>query len=204
MKNVERRERSINAILAASLETLEEVGHARFRTLDVAKRSGMSEGTLFRYYPTKLELVKASLERTIDNHLERIVTEFAALPQPIDLEQLLWMFWRLLSHKEMLWTYELSSAASTDSDLRHAIAPILENHTKVADEFAGSVMNQLGMPESDVFKAFNLVTWTMQALILRDLGRGPSGDQERLIRYLKQVSMRVYGMTSHSADASVS
>jgi AcrR family transcriptional regulator len=193
MKNEERRRRAIESILEASLAALKAGGYSKFRTIEVSKRTGMSEGTLFRYYPTKLDLVCASLERALDAHVQRLVAEFAKLAQPTNRLSLLWMLWHLLAHEDFLWTYELGSAASTDAKLQAAIGPVYEAHTAAVDLLSIAAMEAFGIPEWDLLKATNLATWSMQALVGRDLGRGETGAQERLVPFLASIADRAYG-----------
>jgi AcrR family transcriptional regulator len=199
VKNHERRERTRLALIVAAMKCAQEVGYGRLRTADVSRRAGLSEGSLFRSFPTKLDLVTAALEYAIAQHQERIVTEYGGLTVPLDFETAVRLMWRLLSHPELVWTYELSSAASTDPELRTAIAPILQAHTDTVDAFAIAALKHLSIPEHDIVKAFNVVTWTMQSLVVRDLGRGPSGQEEEIIKYMLRAVDQVYGNSDNSA-----
>ncbi len=201
MKNVERRANTVSAVLQASLQALETVGYNRLRTIDVARRSGMSEGILFRYFPTKYELVRASLEIALNRHVERLTEEFAAMAQS-DHGSLIRMLWRLLSNPELLWTYELFAAAHSDEKLQATIKPVLDAHTKTVDDASIAVLtNRLGNDPSEVRRAINLVTWSMQGLVLRDMGRGDSGAQEPLIGFLRRIAETVYPQTPETNRA---
>ncbi len=185
----DRRARAVNSIVMASLSTLQDVGHNRFRTQEVAARSGTSEGLIFRYFPTKLALVSASLDRALSDHLQRLVAEFELLPKPSDQRSMLNMIWRLLSHDELLWTYELIAAAHTDQALRDSIRPILDAHSDAIDNVAiVAVRDIAGISETQSRMAVNVITWTMQALVLRDMGRGQRGTHVRLIESLLMIS----------------
>lgn len=185
MRNVERRAQSLEKVLDASLETLETVGYNRMRTADVAKRSGMSEGTLFRYFPTKYDLTKAALELALSRHVTRIGEGFVKLEQPPTRRALLTMLWELLVHHELAWTYELFAASYSDPALRSAIAPILNAHSEEVDELGVAVLQEMeGVDANDAVRAINLSTWAMQGLVLRDMGRGPSNSEQTLIDYL--------------------
>jgi AcrR family transcriptional regulator len=199
VKNHERRERTRLALIVAAMECAQEVGYGRLRTADVSRRAGLSEGSLFRSFPTKLDLVTAAVEYAMAQHQERVVTEFVGLTVPLDFETALRLMWRLLSHPELVWTYEMSSAASTDAELRNAIAPILQAHSDAVDAFAIAALKHLSIPEHDVVKAFNVVTWTMQSLVVRDLGRGPSGHEESIIKYVLRAIDQVYGSAENNA-----
>ncbi len=152
----------------------------------------MSEGTLFRYFPTKMDLVAASLERALLNHLLRGAEQFSALTRPIDLRTVLEGLWDLLSHPQLRWTYELISAAGADSELRVAIEPVLEWYAKIADAAGAEVLRELGTPENMVEIAIDSVTWAMQALVTRNMGRGDSWTSERLIDCLVFTSERAF------------
>jgi AcrR family transcriptional regulator len=188
----------------ASLATLGDVGFTRLRTADVAKRSGMSEGTLFRYFPTKNDLVRASLEQTLNRHVERLVARFVELEETvIDRRTLLTMLWELLSHPEMAWTFELFAAAYTDQELRAAIAPVLNAHTEQVDTLGAAVMSEFGaVPMEDARYAIDLATWSMQGLILRNMGRGDTGSKVELIDYLLHLGELAYPVRSSSVQDS--
>jgi AcrR family transcriptional regulator len=59
---------SVDAILAATIQVLLQVGKERLTTTRVALRAGVSVGTLYQYFPNKSALLKAVLKR----HLEEV------------------------------------------------------------------------------------------------------------------------------------
>jgi AcrR family transcriptional regulator len=194
MKNTERRALSLDKVLEASRLTLEDVGYNRMRTADVAKRSGMSEGTLFRYFPTKYDLTRASLEFALSRHMNRLIESVSSLPQPVVRRELLKTLWVLLSHHEMAWTYELFAASYSDPELRAAIAPTLNAHTAEVDELAVVVLRELaGIDPRDALMAINLSTWAMQGLVLRNMGRGQAESHEQLLDYIDFLAQSTYG-----------
>ena len=64
-------------ILVAALHVFGEHGFARARLEDVARRAGVSKGTLYLYFPSKEELFRAMVRA-------RVVTTLAAAEQRID------------------------------------------------------------------------------------------------------------------------
>ncbi|UQA60552.1 TetR/AcrR family transcriptional regulator [Polyangium aurulentum] len=56
-----RAERVVAAVLSATHEELGRVGYGALRVEDVAARSGVAKTTIYRRWPTKAELVAASL-----------------------------------------------------------------------------------------------------------------------------------------------
>ncbi|MDI1246246.1 MAG: TetR/AcrR family transcriptional regulator [Rhodoferax sp.] len=60
-----RKEARPGELLAAALDLFVEKGFAATRVEEVAQRAGVSKGTLFLYFPSKLELFKAVVRENI-------------------------------------------------------------------------------------------------------------------------------------------
>jgi len=58
-----RSKATVDAILTAAARILVEAGYERANVNDVARRAGVSVGSLYQYYPTKEALVSAVLQR---------------------------------------------------------------------------------------------------------------------------------------------
>ncbi|HEY6829781.1 MAG TPA: helix-turn-helix domain-containing protein, partial [Gemmatimonadaceae bacterium] len=52
-------------ILSAALEVFGECGLAAARLEDIAKRAGLSKGTIYLYFPNKDELFRAVIRSTL-------------------------------------------------------------------------------------------------------------------------------------------
>jgi AcrR family transcriptional regulator len=72
-----RKEARPQELLDAALELFGEKGYAATRTDDVAERAGVSKGTLYLYYPSKEELLKAVIS-------QRLSVEIAAVAAFVD------------------------------------------------------------------------------------------------------------------------
>jgi AcrR family transcriptional regulator len=57
-----RSERVVAAVLHAALAELARVGYAGLRHEDVATKAGVAKTTIYRRWPTKVELVKAAIQ----------------------------------------------------------------------------------------------------------------------------------------------
>lgn len=71
---------SVEAILKATIQVLRKVGKERLTTTRVAARAGVSVGTLYQYFPNKSALLRAALQRHMDEiaaEMERICREQA-------------------------------------------------------------------------------------------------------------------------------
>jgi AcrR family transcriptional regulator len=63
---------SVDAILEATIQVLLQVGKERLTTTRVARRAGVSVGTLYQYFPNKSALLKAALKRHLDEVTEAV------------------------------------------------------------------------------------------------------------------------------------
>jgi AcrR family transcriptional regulator len=80
-----RAQATVEAILTATAEVLVEVGYDRATTNAIARRAGVSIGSLYQYYPNKESLVTALCERHMTETMGLLVGEIAALrSQPLE------------------------------------------------------------------------------------------------------------------------
>ncbi|WP_334427388.1 MULTISPECIES: TetR/AcrR family transcriptional regulator [unclassified Levilactobacillus] len=64
-------------VLAASLDLFAQQGFANTTTKQIAEKAGVAEGTVYRRYKTKDELLAAVLAPFVTQVLPRLITEFA-------------------------------------------------------------------------------------------------------------------------------
>lgn len=65
---------SVEAILKATIQVLLRVGKERLTTTRVAARAGVSVGTLYQYFPNKTALLRAALQRHMDEVASTVET----------------------------------------------------------------------------------------------------------------------------------
>ena len=71
---------SVDAILEATTQVLLRVGKERLTTTRVAKRAGVSVGTLYQYFPNKSALLQAALKR----HLAEVAEAVEAVCEELE------------------------------------------------------------------------------------------------------------------------
>jgi AcrR family transcriptional regulator len=62
-----RRDAHTEAILRAALEELADVGYSAFSIESVATRVGIAKTTVYRRYPTKIDLVRSAIRKFVDD-----------------------------------------------------------------------------------------------------------------------------------------
>jgi AcrR family transcriptional regulator len=85
-----RKDARPGEIVAASLACFAERGFAATRLDDVARRAGITKGTLYLYFPNKEELFKAVVRQAVVANiaLGEALVDQSAEPAPVVLEQL--------------------------------------------------------------------------------------------------------------------
>lgn len=82
-------------LLEAALTLFVEKGFAATRSEEVAKAAGVSKGTLYLYFPSKEELLKAVIQHFLGTEIETGIQEAAAADGPVAevMEKLLVNWW---------------------------------------------------------------------------------------------------------------
>ncbi|MDB5405730.1 MAG: putative transcriptional regulator, TetR family [Rhodospirillales bacterium] len=86
-----RKDARTPEIIEAALECFGERGFAACRLDDIARRAGVTKGTIYLYFPNKEELFKAVISRSLVPRIvagEQVVAA-SDLPAPVQLERLL-------------------------------------------------------------------------------------------------------------------
>ncbi len=112
MKNSERRARTVNQLLEGALDVLQDGGLSKFRSAEVTKRSGLAEGSFFRYFPTKGDITAAALDRAFDAQWHRLQQLFPETDQPPTRANLVEGLCGLYADRRVRWTYELMAAVT--------------------------------------------------------------------------------------------
>jgi AcrR family transcriptional regulator len=119
----QRRDETRRALLDAAVESLTELGFARTTTLEVQKRAGLSRGALLHHFPSKAELLAATivhLGETRGHELEQVSPRLPRGRARIDA--VLDLLWQSFTGPLFYVAMELRTAARTDAELRAALA----------------------------------------------------------------------------------
>jgi AcrR family transcriptional regulator len=90
-----RKEARPAELLDAALALFVEKGFAATRSEEVAKAAGVSKGTLYLYFPSKEELLKAVIQHFLGTEIETGIQEAAAADGPVlaSMQTLLVNWW---------------------------------------------------------------------------------------------------------------
>lgn len=134
-----RAVRTRQALVDAAVACLAQHGLAGSSTVAVAKRAGVSQGALFRHFPTKTHLLTAAAQAVLASLVERFVVAVQHTPV-VDGEDRLKVgmrsLWTVFTDPALYGVYELFLAARTDPVLQAALDPVLEAHAQTELELA--------------------------------------------------------------------
>jgi|EndMetStandDraft_7_1072992.scaffolds.fasta_scaffold02906_2 AcrR family transcriptional regulator len=122
----ERREETIARLLDASIATIVEVGYARTSAKVVAQRAQVSDGAIFRHFPTMGDFMAATAHEAGRRQLEAAAKRIAEIgAEKPTLEDVLTIMRDLTVNSTNTVLYELAVAARTDGRLRDALEGVM-------------------------------------------------------------------------------
>jgi AcrR family transcriptional regulator len=158
----ERSAATIRGLLDAATATLIDVGYAEASVQAICVRAGVSQGALFRHFPTREALMVAVAHDVAERTLAHYRAQFRRLTRkvggdaarPADQDTYLLALRLVRAHARsrlnLAW-YELAMAARTRPALRKAIGPVLaEYHVDIA-RLAAELLPELAAQLGDRF-----------------------------------------------------
>ena len=131
----QRREETVARLLDACIDTIVEVGYARASAAVIAKRAQVSDGALFRHFPTMGDFMAATAMEVMRRQLDLFTKQVAEIPadQPA-LEAALTILRDVTGNSTNTVMYELLIAARTDEKLTVTLQAVLvEYAAKIHD-----------------------------------------------------------------------
>jgi AcrR family transcriptional regulator len=145
----QRREDTIARLLDASIATIIEVGYARASAKVIARRAQVSDGALFRHFPTMGDLMAATAQEAGRRQLEAATKRIVDIPadRPA-IEGVLAIIRDVTANDTNTVIYELMVAARTDDKLRETLREVMTAYIAKIYDAARAV------PSADEIEAF--------------------------------------------------
>jgi AcrR family transcriptional regulator len=142
----QRREETVARLLEASIDTIVEVGYARASAAVIAKRAQVSDGALFRHFPTMSDFMAATAQEVMRRQLGLFAKRVAEIPadRPA-LQEAVTVHWEVTANPTNTVLVELLVAARTDEKLRATLQEVLAEYAINIHEIAKA------LPGSDQF-----------------------------------------------------
>jgi AcrR family transcriptional regulator len=149
----QRREETVARLLDASINTIIEVGYARASAAVIARRAQVSDGALFRHFPTMGDFMAATAREVMRRQLGLFTKRVAEIPasEPA-LEAALTIMRDVTGNPTNAVMYELLIAARTDEKLKATLQEVLTEYANNIYDVAQSLPGADQIPE-DTFVA---------------------------------------------------
>lgn len=183
----ERIEETRSALIAATVESLAEVGHAATTTRGVAERAGVSRGAQTHHFPTKALLVAATIEHLFATEGTRFRQAFTGLPpEERNLEAAVAMLWAIAQSPTYGAVLEVMVAARTDHQLAVVVQGVTATFEQEIVDLLLEVFPDVDGDEHLARTLLDLAFTIVQGAVLS--GYAGFGDQERTIRLTRAVA----------------
>lgn len=202
----ERRAATRMRLLDAAMAVLVEDGAAGFTTTEVGTRAGLSQGAIFKHFPTKADLLAATVEHLFAGLVAQYEGLFAAVDSPGPDEATgatgspataadrlsagLDLLWEVFQDERLLAAYDLFTAARTDAELQADLQPVVRAHVANLHALAERLFGDLVAVEPDRFHdAVDLAAATMQGLVVNRQGVADPAVEDRVRALLAEIAV---------------
>ncbi len=192
----QRRDATIGALLDATVTCLAERGYAATSTAAVCAEAGVSQGALFRHFPTRQALLVATAEHVATRNVEAFRASVGADVDTVDdvVAVLGHLRRAVLSPANQTWR-ELLVAARSDADLRTALLPARES---LQAQMLAAATDLWGdrLHGEDLAAVLSIVVNMLDGLAFSALDPDPTAipgrTVERALRLLAEMIVRRY------------
>jgi AcrR family transcriptional regulator len=155
----QRREETIARLLDASIDTIIEVGYARASAAVIAKRAKVSDGALFRHFPTMGDFMAATAHEVMRRQLELVTKHVAEIPADQSaLEAAVRIQWEATANATNTVIFELMVAARTDDKLRATLQEVLAEYATHIYDTARALPGADAYPEDTLITLVAIIT----------------------------------------------
>jgi AcrR family transcriptional regulator len=163
----QRREETVARLLDASIDTIVEVGYARASAAMIARRAQVSDGALFRHFPTMGDFMAATTHEVMRRQLDPFTKRVAEIPadQPA-LEAVLTILRDVTGNSTNTVVYELLVAARTDEKLRATLQDVLTEYAANIYDVARSLPGTDRFPDETFAALVAILTNTFDGAAL--------------------------------------
>jgi AcrR family transcriptional regulator len=163
----QRREETVARLLDASIDTIIEVGYARASAAVIAKRAKVSDGALFRHFPTMGDFMAATAHEVMRRQLGLFSKRVAEIPadQPA-LEAALTILRDVTGNSTNAVMYELLIAARTDEKLKTTLQDVLTEYAANIYDIARALPGADQFPEGSFAALVAIMTNTFDGAAL--------------------------------------
>jgi AcrR family transcriptional regulator len=178
----ERREGTRRLLLDATVACLTDLGYAGTTTTEVCEHAGVSQGALFKHFPSKIALVSAAAEHLFGGLVDQYRTQFPNVAAKSDrVEAAVRLLWKVLDQPLLHAAFELYLAVRTDPELAAALRPVAIKHRRNLQQQARELFPQAAAAGEEFDVILGVLIDAMQGAI----GGSALRDERRVQKMLR-------------------
>jgi len=198
----ERRDTTRRALLDATTACLVAHGYSGTTTTAVCAQAGVSQGALFRYFPTKQALLSAAAEHLYEQLDARFVVQFRRLDRgeratpdgdtprarhERRVQRAMHLLWQVFQSDEVAAALELEVAARTDASLRADLAPVLTAHGEQIRQLSAELFPD-AVRDERYERTIDLVLEVMTGMAVSHMVDPAEAHYRRLLDHIVEVA----------------
>jgi AcrR family transcriptional regulator len=169
----ERRDRTQRQLLEATLDCVAAVGYARTTTPEIVRMAGVSQGALFKYYPSKAALLSAAVEHLFAELVSSYQRAFAAMPREAATPEAAFdLLWTVYTSPRLAVAFELYAVARTDRELARALEPVVRTHRASLVDIARQLFPEAATALPEFAAWVDLLMCAMEGIVNERYGAG--------------------------------
>lgn len=187
----QRRATTRLALLDACATSLIEDGYAGTTTTVVVERAGVSQGALFKHFPTKQALLAETAQHLYDGLLDRYVRRFQRLSAKLDpevrLDRAIRLLWQMFESPHYGAAIDLLAASRTDVELRTRLEVVVTQHAANVRDAAAALFPDL-IGHEDFAITLDLLLETMVGMAVSRIADPGAAHYRRLLQHLTELA----------------
>lgn len=180
-----KSEKTRTVILDAAIRCFYERGFNNTTTEKVAHEAGVSRGAMLHHFPSRFDLIKATVRHLHAKRLELFEEQERKIQDDAEhslIEEGIDAYWKQLHSPLFTVWNELRVAARTDPDLHNIIRPASRSFERSLAKIAGTVFPDLAL--SKEFERANLLTtFLLEGMAVNGMGDEPQAQE--MVAWLK-------------------
>jgi AcrR family transcriptional regulator len=192
-RNIDRSATTRRQILEATIRLLESHGYGAVTNIRVAEAAGVSRGAMMHHFPTRQDLLVATVEfaysKLLGYRLAHLARREPGLPRYRALIDLGWATARL---PEGIACNEIRSGSRSDPEIRKAVTPMM---SKISDDYArlvGRLAREAGLtPDVELHGLTATTAVAMRSLAINTFTYPREQMVENVLATLKAMRERI-------------
>ena len=197
-----KSENTRHSILDAAIRCFYEFGYNNTTTEKIAKEAGVSRGAMLHHFPSRWDLIKASVRHLNEQRIALYLSEEGDIQEGAEhsrVEEGIDAYWKQLNTPAFVVFHELQVAARTDPELLEVMIPAIEEFDRLGMKATRKLFPDLAMSE-EFRRTFSLSFYLLEGLATNRFTRNTGRDADELLAWLKAELRRSYQDVLTSLD----